>query len=43
LRVCFTPLPRTGLVLQGIVPRLEHDPVSRTACPRAVARRILRF
>jgi len=43
LRVCFAPLPRTGFALQGFVPRLEHDPLSRTAYPRAVARRVLRF
>jgi hypothetical protein len=33
LRVCFAPLPRTGFALQGIVPRLEHGPVSRPALP----------
>jgi len=33
LRVCFAPLPRTGFALQGIVPRLEHGPVSRTDLP----------
>lgn len=33
LRVCFAPQPRTGFTLQGFVPRLEHEPVSRPALP----------
>jgi hypothetical protein len=33
LRVCFTPLPRPGFSLQGVLPRPEHEPVSRPAVP----------
>jgi len=44
LRVCFTPQPRPGFALQGIVPRAEPYRVSPArSCPPGVGRKSLRF
>lgn len=44
LRVCFTPQPRPGFALQGIVPRAEPCRVSPArSCPPGVGRQSLRF
>jgi hypothetical protein len=41
LRVCFTPQPRPGFALQGLVPREKSHGLVARRCPLVVYARLL--